>query len=232
MRDVMRMDEEDKSMSWWKKLFVWSQALFKRLTLTLLVAIGGLLVFIWIAEEVVEGDASEFDRMVSLWAYDISNPFTDVVMKSATTMGSIWWMTSAVALLALFTAFYKKRYRLTGMLVLVSLSSGILNAGLKLLFQRNRPDLIDKIIAPQSYSFPSGHAMNSTVIYAMIAFVLYKLYPVAKWPAIVGSVVLVLMIGFSRIYLGVHWFSDVAAGFLAGLTLLSAAAIATRHEPI
>lgn len=217
---------------WWQRFLVLGQALFKRLTLTLLMAVAGLAIFIWIAQEVMEGDASELDRAVTLWAHDISSPLTDTIMMGATTMGSIWWMTITVLVLALFTALYKKRMKLAGMLVLVSLSSGILNATLKLIFQRNRPDLIDKIIAPQSYSFPSGHAMNSTVIYAMVAFVLYKLYPVSRWPSILGAILLVVTIGFSRIYLGVHWFSDVMAGFLAGLTLLAAAAIATRHEPI
>jgi undecaprenyl-diphosphatase len=97
--------------------------------------------------------------------------------------------------------------------------SGLLNISLKDWFQRDRPGEIPLLA---SWSFPSGHAMNSMVAYGMLAYLLARTVP-RKWmPLVVGAAVTVpLVVGASRIFLGYHYFSDVLAGFAAGLAWLT-----------
>jgi membrane-associated phospholipid phosphatase len=89
---------------------------------------------------------------------------------------------------------------------------------LKLAFRRARPDVASEFISSHSWSFPSGHAMNSLVTYAMLAYLLrgYVAGARARIAIAMGAAVLVTAIGFSRLYLGVHYLSDVTAGYLAG----------------
>ena len=206
------------------------RALFKRLSLALLATVALLVAFIEIASEMLEGETLGVDRRLSLWVHGFEGPALDVVMESATALGEVWVMALLVALLAAWTA-YKERVKLAVTLALVTCSCGALNTTLKLLFQRARPTLFEKITAPQSYSFPSGHAMGSIVVYAMIAFVLSRLYPALKWPVYALAAVLIALIGLSRIYLGVHWPSDVLGGFLAGGALLATTALIVRRAP-
>ncbi|WP_342746009.1 phosphatase PAP2 family protein [Brunnivagina elsteri] len=91
---------------------------------------------------------------------------------------------------------------------------------LKELFTRTRPSLWKHIIDVGHYSFPSGHAMISLVIYGFISYVLAKEYPQYKKQIYAATTLLILTIGFSRLYLGVHWATDVIAGYAAGLLWL------------
>jgi undecaprenyl-diphosphatase len=90
-------------------------------------------------------------------------------------------------------------------------------SALKVMFSRERPRLFDKIALPTGYSFPSGHAMSAVGIYGVIAAALIALYPRARGPVIAAAIALIAMIGLSRIYLGVHWPSDVVGGLLGGV---------------
>lgn len=93
---------------------------------------------------------------------------------------------------------------------------------MKLLVRRNRPDIFYALIKENGFSFPSGHATVSVVFYGIIAYLLYKIarYRWQKLIIILCALSLVFCIGFSRMYLGVHWFSDVLAGWLLGLSVL------------
>jgi len=88
---------------------------------------------------------------------------------------------------------------------------------LKVMFSRERPRLFDKVALPTDYSFPSGHSMTAMGIYGVIAAALIALYPAARRPVIAAAVLLIATIGLSRIYLGVHWPSDVLGGLLGGV---------------
>ena len=97
--------------------------------------------------------------------------------------------------------------------------SGLLNLSLKDWFHRDRPGEIPLLA---SWSFPSGHAMNSMVAYGMLAYLLSRNVPRRWMPVVVGAAVtIVLLVGASRIFLGYHYFSDVLGGFAAGLAWLS-----------
>lgn len=96
---------------------------------------------------------------------------------------------------------------------------GLLNLLLKSLFERARPDVAQALRDATGYSFPSGHSMGSMVVYAAICWLSVRILP--SWrkdsSAVAIAATLILAIGVSRIYLGVHWFSDVVGGFAAGL---------------
>jgi membrane-associated phospholipid phosphatase len=104
-----------------------------------------------------------------------------------------------------------------------------LNVLLKLWFQRARPAVVFEIPIPTSYSFPSGHAMVSLAAYGVGAFVIGKFRPRLRWLLTAVAPVWILLIGFSRVYLGVHWFTDVVAGFAAGSLVALAAWIMAQR---
>ncbi len=96
----------------------------------------------------------------------------------------------------------------------------ILNQGLKLLFQRPRPELWPPLITEHTYSFPSGHALQGTVLYGASSYLLANRFP--RWANWLygGAILLVGAIGLSRLYLGVHWPLDVLAGWTVGFLWL------------
>jgi undecaprenyl-diphosphatase len=99
--------------------------------------------------------------------------------------------------------------------------SAVLTAVLKGVFQRTRPELFDSGYHASFYSFPSGHATVAVGFYGMLTLVLaYRLRGRARWAVAVSGILVVLLIGFSRLYLGVHYPSDVVAGYLAALLWL------------
>jgi undecaprenyl-diphosphatase len=93
--------------------------------------------------------------------------------------------------------------------------------GLKNIFQRERPAEF-RLVNATGYSFPSGHSMVSTAFYGFIIYLIWKLEkdPTRRWIGIIGLSLLILGIGISRIYLGVHYTSDVVAGFLISIAYL------------
>jgi undecaprenyl-diphosphatase len=95
-----------------------------------------------------------------------------------------------------------------------------LNLLLKKLFARDRPQLWERVVDVRFYSFPSGHAMISMVIYGLLGYLLGSRFPKQRWWIYSLTVVLVAAIGLSRLYLGVHWPTDIIAGYTAGLVWL------------
>lgn len=102
---------------------------------------------------------------------------------------------------------------------------GLLDAVLKLVIRRPRPPYAAAFLQHYSWSFPSGHAMASLIGYGMLAYVLGVLWihrRSAQISVVLGAALVIVAIGFSRLYLGVHYFSDVVGGYAAGLLWLSA----------
>ncbi len=162
---------------------------------------------------------SVFDNTV----YDlISGCITDSMtqfMRFITFCGSEWTITVLTVALPLFVfAFRKKHFYRWSLAAVANIALGaLLNQILKYLFVRERPDLL-QLIEISGYSFPSGHSMNSTIFYGFFIYIILR--NMKHWGkyAIAGALgLLVFLIGISRIYLGVHYASDVLAGFLTGL---------------
>jgi len=209
-------------------------------TLTLAVA---TLVFVSIADEVREGQAISFDRSIMLAlrdAADLSNPvgppWFEEMARDVTALGSF-----AVLLLITFaTVLYlvMERKRRAALLVLAAVGGGtLLSTVLKMLFARARPDLVPHATEVFTASFPSGHAMMSAVTYLTLGALLARVQPnrAVKVYLIALAAAVTALVGASRVYLGVHWPTDVLAGWCVGaswaiLCWLAARALQTRGQ--
>jgi undecaprenyl-diphosphatase len=176
--------------------------------------------FFELADEVLEGDSRTFDRAVLLWIHDNFSGWWNEPMRLATALGYYYVVVPLLAL-AVFV-FYRRGWRLSAVLLVVSTGgSVVLTTVLKGVFQRARPELFDSGYQASFYSFPSGHATVAVGFYGMLTVILaYRLRGVARWAVAACGVVVVLLIGFSRLYLGVHYPTDVLAGYLAALLWL------------
>jgi len=181
--------------------------------------------FARIAREVQERETTAVDRAVSLLLHRLDSPLMDALMLGFTFLGSF----PAVAAVVVAAAIWRVRSsdrRSAVALVLVAAVTELLNLALKEFFQRPRPSLFQEIATLHSYSFPSGHAMASAAVYGSVATVLARAYPARRRAILLGACTLVLLIGLSRVYLGVHWITDVLAGWAAGAFIALAAALA------
>ncbi|HEY2897017.1 MAG TPA: phosphatase PAP2 family protein [Gemmatimonadaceae bacterium] len=125
----------------------------------------------------------------------------------------------------------RRRWRWLALWAVAIVGGLLLDEMLKLAFHRARPSVASEFITKSSWSFPSGHAMNSLVGYAMLAFLLreHLTNTRARLVVTIGAVILIAAIGFSRLYLGVHYLSDVTAGYLAGSAWVLACVTAERY---
>jgi undecaprenyl-diphosphatase len=191
---------------------------------SLFAAAAAALAFGNITGEVLEGDTEAFDRMVLLFfrhADDLSNPigphWLEDVFREITSLGSVTVLTIVVVLTMGYLLLDGKKA--AALLVLISVAGGgMLNRLMKGLFDRERPDIVPHLVNETSLSYPSGHAMASAVTYLTIGVMLARTQqrPALKVYFFTAAVTLSLLIGSSRVYLGVHWPTDVLAGWTAG----------------
>lgn len=171
--------------------------------------------FAELADGVVEGESRRFDEAVLLWIHTTFPEWLDGPMRVITALGYYWVVLPLLAAATL--AFYLKGWRLSAALLAVSTAGGmVLTTVLKSVFERARPELFESGYTASFYSFPSGHASVAVGFYGALTLILaYRLRGFARWAVAVGGLALVLLIGFSRLYLGVHYPTDVLAGFLS-----------------
>ena len=180
--------------------------------------------FVMLAELVLEGRADAIDRAIALDIRRLDTPVLDHIFVAVTQLGSQIVLVGAV--LATTIWLWRDGHRRTTIILIANtLASQLLLVALKLYIRRPRPTLWDEITRPETYSFPSGHSLCSMAIYGGIAAVLITHHRRHRAAIIAGAAVLIAAIGFSRIYLGVHWPFDVLAGFAAGIPLV----VATVH---
>ncbi|MDM5293387.1 phosphatase PAP2 family protein [Peribacillus simplex] len=189
----------------------------QQLTIAFIVSVLSLIGFSFIAFTISANEYLKFDEVVIALVQGLESPLLTSIMKFFTYIGS----TSALIILSLFILFFlykvlKHRLELI-LFSAVIIGSPLLNFMVKLFFRRARPDL-HRLIEIGGYSFPSGHAMNAFSLYSILTFLLWR-HITAKWARvllILFSMSMILSIGISRIYLGVHYPSDIIAGYLAG----------------
>jgi undecaprenyl-diphosphatase len=176
--------------------------------------------FTELTDEVIEGESRAFDRAVLLWINKTFADRLDGPMLIVTALGDYWVVLPLLAVAVTF--FYLKGWRLSAMLLLVSTAgSAVLTNVLKSVFERARPELFESGYHASFYSFPSGHATVAVGFYGMLTVVLaYRLHGRARWAVAISGLLVVLLIGFSRLYLGVHYPTDIVAGYLAALLWL------------
>jgi len=194
----------------------------------LLIAAAALAVFGWVAEEVGEGETHQFDMVIRGAVHNHATPLLTDIMQGFSFLGSVGW-TIAFGLLVVCACFYFHRPRIAAFLAITMAGVGALDYVLKLAFHRPRPSAFYGT-SPASYSFPSGHALGSFCFYGILAAVVAKRMRGLKSKFLIWLVaaVLVCMIGLSRIYLGVHYPSDVIAGYLAGAVWVTAVAVVDK----
>lgn len=202
----------------------------------LLIAAAGLAVALLaghVFEELAEGvqerspRLESFDQRVHDWASLTRSDGSTRLFVTMTVIGTPLWMGILTAILSLGLALRGHLHR-AGYLAFTAGAGGLLNLALKSFFARSRPDLAQALRAAHGYSFPSGHAMGSTIIFGALGYLAFRALHGwrARAAALAFACTMALAISASRIYLGVHWISDIAAGIAAGLIWLSAATVA------
>lgn len=180
--------------------------------------------FAVLGSEMAEGETLAFDRQVLLGLRQAADPATPLgpawlvrAMVDLTSLGGVAVLTLVTFLAAGF--LLSSRKPALALFVLASVGGGALvGTLLKSLFLRARPDVVPHLVQVDSASFPSGHAMNSAVVYLTLGALLAR--SMGDWRIrgylLMVSMLLVVLIGFTRIYVGVHWPTDVLAGWAVG----------------
>ncbi|MGG1290238.1 phosphatase PAP2 family protein [Bacillus smithii] len=171
--------------------------------------------FIEIVDELKRHKIEHFDTAIITFVQSWISPDLTAFMKGITFFGSAKWITTCVIVVSLLLWLKKERLYALFFALTVSLGTAF-NHLLKQIFERKRPD-IQPLIHEKGFSFPSGHSMASFVMYGAIAFLLFELLehrPAKRFGAVMASL-FILLVGLSRIYLGVHYPSDVIGGYAA-----------------
>ncbi|WP_071394530.1 phosphatase PAP2 family protein [Bacillus tuaregi] len=172
--------------------------------------------FIKMSQQLSGFDIQVFDHQMIAYIQSAISPQLTALMLVITFLGSVGWITFIVVVLVIVFLVKKKR----ALALFFAASSGIgalFNMLLKWLFKRERPDILP-LISEEGYSFPSGHSMGSLIFYGSLAYVLLHLVTKKSLQTaiVIVNSMTILFIGLSRIYLGVHYPSDIVGGFLAG----------------
>ncbi|MGB3760147.1 MAG: phosphatase PAP2 family protein [Rivularia sp. (in: cyanobacteria)] len=213
----------------------WKKQISPRLSpLLSLLWVGGFAIaafsvwgFFQIAERVFSEQTTEFDIAILQSIYKLHTPLLNQIMTGITFLGNgstLIYLSSIVMIFLLVS----KKFVSAFTLVIVT-SGGIgLNVWLKNIFSRVRPALWERIVDVNSFSFPSGHAMVSLIVYGFIGYLLIANF--RSWSSVFlfFTALIILAIGFSRLYLGVHWPTDIIAGYAAGLVWLISCILSTE----
>lgn len=198
--------------------------------------VGAGWLFAGIAEDVVEGDPlTALDAHVAAWFHAHAVPSVTQFMLGVSAMNGIAGISILTVLVALFFVWKRDWYWLLG-LVLAVPGGMLLNLLIKFAFHRQRPSFVDPVVTLSSYSFPSGHTLASTVFYGTLAAFFMPRVKTAKQRVaiLLAALLMVILVGLSRIYLGAHYLSDVLAAFAEGLAWLAlclmAVATLRRHQ--
>lgn len=184
---------------------------------SLLVAVAALVCFGLLADEVFEGDTVRFDNAIRTAVHAHATPSLTVAMRAASTIGSAFVIGPLTILLIVLMWRVVRWPRAAALLAITMLGDVVLETTLKHFFRRPRPEAFFGLTAPHSWSFPSGHSMGSFCFFLVLAgLVAHRARTRAvRLGAWLSAVFLVAVIGYSRIYLGVHYPTDVLAGYAA-----------------
>jgi Uncharacterized membrane-associated protein len=180
-----------------------------------------LFLFIKLCEDVIHRELSSFDNIIYKFvASFITEDMTDF-MKFLSFLGSGIALISITAIVIVVT-YKNKKYAFYGWMIGANLATSyVLNEIFKVIFHRERPDIL-RLIDITGFSFPSGHSMVSLCFYGYITYVLWaNLKSRWRYSLVILAALFVISVGISRIYLGVHYASDVLGGFSAGLAWLA-----------
>jgi undecaprenyl-diphosphatase len=195
--------------------------------LAFLVGIAAVVLFVFLGDVVAAGATREIDEAVLRWAAERRTPALNGAMLEITALGSTLVLAIIAGTAAVFLWLTRHRFSVY-ILGFAFLAAGVLNVVLKALYGRPRPDMVPTVVTSQSPAFPSGHALSAFAIYGTLAYLVARLEPsprlrAATW---IIAALIILAVGASRVYLGVHHPSDVLAGFVIALAWIAFAAAA------
>ena len=168
---------------------------------------------------------TDLDLALSSFTTEHRIGWITVFMRQVTDLGSTAALTSIVLSTVVGTLMLR-RHRLAAVMLIAAIGSSAITLWLKAIIERPRPATNGEIVFASHYSFPSGHTLESAAIYGALVFILGSLLVSRRARLGVWAIgaTLAIGIGASRVYLGVHWASDVAAGWMLGLALLAGTA--------
>lgn len=175
-----------------------------------------MLLFLWFASEVAEGETVAFDNAVREWVHSFASVSVTRFFIGVTFLGSTAMVVMLGTLSVLAFLVIKDRGAAAVLAIIVA-GEGVLSVLIKDYYARSRPEPYFGYSIPASYSFPSGHSFASFCLYITLAWLISRRLKstaaaIALWTA---AILIVLLVGLSRIYLGVHYPTDVLAGYLA-----------------
>jgi undecaprenyl-diphosphatase len=177
------------------------------------------LIFTHLAKEVIENETYKLDLNINAWVASLRTPSWTQVMKLVSDVGMI----GGVFIIGFISAnlFFHKRFKLLLGLIYSTCGAGLFTYFLKLIIARDRPELVSRLVVESGFSFPSGHATTAFAAFPILAIVVYyssRIPKVLKYILILILAIFPLVVAFSRLYLGVHYLSDVVAGAIVGLS--------------
>jgi undecaprenyl-diphosphatase len=186
-----------------------------------IVVVTGLNLFVELADEIGGKALKAYDDRIFEYVWSF-RPQLDELFLFISDFGGVTGYIIATVIVTAFLFWKFRHWEFVLQLLLVIIISGLSNQFLKDVFQRARPSLENMMVVAESLSFPSGHAMASMSYYGFLAYLLFhiKMRKRIRWAVFALLVFLIAAIGLSRIYIGVHYPSDVAAGYIAGLIWL------------
>lgn len=182
---------------------------------SIFLALFALLLFFKLGDDVFQKEVFAFDNSITQSIYQYRSLFFNTIMLNITFLGSGLFLFCGSVLMILYLSVKRKKDALLFSTILYT--GVIINLLLKEIFHRDRPHLLP-LVNENSYSFPSGHAMNSFVFYTAFSYFIFRVTQNVKLSVMTSFIAILLIgiIGISRIYLGAHYPSDVLAGFIGG----------------
>jgi len=194
------------------------------LTVGFIISLAALWLFAAVTEDVVTHDPlTHFDLALTTWIRAHTTPLGDRIFTAVSLTGSPISM-AAVGMIGAVIIVMRRKWLELAAWVAGFMGAGVLAYILKIVIQRPRPVGATPFLHGDSFSFPSGHALGSLVGYGMLAYVIGSNWVTTargRFRLVIGTAVLVVAIGISRLYLGVHYFSDVVGGYAVGVLWLS-----------
>ncbi|MFO7719149.1 MAG: phosphatase PAP2 family protein [Gillisia sp.] len=183
----------------------------------LILVVGGINLFIELTEVLHSRTITRYDQKVTDFIISFRSPQLNKVFQFITDLGDLYAYLILTALCAIGFYWKFKNWRYVLEMIFVIIIAGLSNLALKQVINRARPDAAH-LVAVETLSYPSGHAMGAIAFYGFLIYLFYnfKMNNWLKASIILIFIFLILAIGISRVYLGVHYPSDIVGGFIAG----------------